>query len=445
MSQQNYVFVLDTNKQPLAPCSPRRARILLNTGKAAVYRRYPFTIILKRSVSRESEMPANGNGYLRNVQIKLDPGSKTTGIAVLADVKDEDGECQGVVWVAELSHRGHRIKEALDSRRIVRRSRRQRKTRYRQPRYLNRSASCRSRIAPSLMSRVLNIETWVKRLIKFAPVVGITQELVRFDMQKMQNPEISGIEYQQGTLQGYEVREYLLEKWDRQCAYCGVQDVPLQIEHIQARANGGSNRVSNLTLACEKCNQKKGIQDIKTFLKKKPEVLAKILKQAKTPLKDAAVVNTTRWVLFERLKTLGLSVSTGSGAQTKFNRIKCGIDKTHWKDAVFVGEVPNTLYWGTQQPLIIQATGFGGRQKCQTNKFGYPIKHRPLRPIFGFSTGDIVRAVVPKGKYQGIFTARVTPMSDGRGEFVIEGKRRSVRLDYCTAVHRRDGYSYPNK
>lgn len=77
----------------------------------------------------------------------------------------------------------------------------------------------------------------------------------------MENPEISGVQYQQGTLQGYEVRQYLLEKWSRKCTYCGVENVPLQIEHIQPLAKGGSDRVSNLCLACEKCNTKKGTKD----------------------------------------------------------------------------------------------------------------------------------------------------------------------------------------
>ncbi|CAK0764644.1 5-methylcytosine-specific restriction enzyme A [Gammaproteobacteria bacterium] len=89
-------------------------------------------------------------------------------------------------------------------------------------------------------------------------------------MQKMENPEISGVEYQQGTLEGYEAREYLLEKWARECAYCGKKDVPLNIDHIHPKARGGSNRISNLTLACHPCNEKKGSQDAKVFLAKDP-------------------------------------------------------------------------------------------------------------------------------------------------------------------------------
>jgi 5-methylcytosine-specific restriction endonuclease McrA len=118
------------------------------------------------------------------------------------------------------------------------------------------------------MHRVLTIQTWVKRLCRYAPVTNVVMELVKFDTQKMQNPEIDGVEYQRGELAGYEVRQYLLEKWQRKCAYCDKQDIPLQIEHIHPRAKGGSDRVSNLTLSCERCNLKKGTKSVDEFLKK---------------------------------------------------------------------------------------------------------------------------------------------------------------------------------
>ena len=91
-----------------------------------------------------------------------------------------------------------------------------------------------------------NVQTWVRRLARLCPVGAISLELVKFDLQQLEQPEISGTQYQQGTLAGYEVREYLLEKWERACSYCGVKGVPLQVEHLQAKANGGTDRVSNL-------------------------------------------------------------------------------------------------------------------------------------------------------------------------------------------------------
>ena len=160
-------------------------------------------------------------------------------------------------------------------------------------------------------------------------MTALSQELVKFDLQKMEDPEISGSEYQQGTLAGYELREYLLEKWRRTCAYCGKKDVPLQVEHIHPRSKGGSDRVSNLCLACEPCNRRKGNKPVETFLKDKPEVLAQIEAQAKAPLKDAAAVNATRWELYHRLQATGLPVETGSGGWTKWNRSRLDIPRSH--------------------------------------------------------------------------------------------------------------------
>lgn len=190
------------------------------------------------------------------LRVKIDPGSKTTGIAV---IDDNIGE---IVFAMALTHRGQQIKNDLEYRRGIRRSRRNRKTRYRKPRFENRTRS-KGWLPPSLKSRVHNIETWVNRLCRFCNIQAISMELVRFDMQKIENPEIAGTEYQQGELLGYEVREYLLEKWGRTCAYCGKINIPLEIEHIVPKSKGGSDRVSNLTLACIACNQKKGTSQLK--------------------------------------------------------------------------------------------------------------------------------------------------------------------------------------
>lgn len=249
------VFVLDTNKQQLNPVRPGRARVLLDSGKAAIFKMCPFTIILKVAI---------GDPVVAELRIKIDPGSKTTGMAI---VNDQSGE---VVFAAELNHRGQQIKSDLDDRRGVRRGRRNRHTRYRKPRWQNRRRP-QGWLPPSLQSRISNVITWVQRFARVCHITNISMELVKFDMQLMENAEISGVEYQQGTLCGYELREYMLEKWGRKCAYCGKENIALQIEHIVPRAKLGSNRTSNLCLACEKCNTAKGTKDIAVFLKKKPE------------------------------------------------------------------------------------------------------------------------------------------------------------------------------
>jgi 5-methylcytosine-specific restriction endonuclease McrA len=171
-------------------------------------------------------------------------------------VGNEKTSAEKVVFGANLNHRGQKIQRDLESRRASRRSRRNRKTRYRPARFDNIVRSV-GWLPPSLMSRVFNVETWAERLQSLIPVTGIAVETVRFDTQQMQKSGISGLEYQQGVLAGYEVREYLLEKWGRKCAYCGVENVPLEIEHIQPKSKGGSNRISNFTIACVRCNQKK--------------------------------------------------------------------------------------------------------------------------------------------------------------------------------------------
>ena len=421
------VFVLSKDKTPLSPCHPARARKLLAQKRAAVYKRFPFTIVLREETATE---------VVQQHRLKIDPGAKKTGLALL--------QGERVVWAAEVEHRGFQVKEALESRRALRRGRRNRKTRYRKPRFLNRTRK-EGWLPPSKQSRVENICTWVGRLRRLCPISEYTQELVRFDPQKIQNPEISGTEYQQGELAGYEVREYLLEKYDRTCQYCSVRNIPLEVEHIIPKSKGGSNRVSNLTLSCRKCNEKKGNKPIEEFLKRKPELLKKILAAAKKPLRDAAAVNVTRWALFERLKATGLSVEIGSGGRTKYNRTRLGLPKTHWLDAACVGaSTPEKLRVLVSEPLQIKATGHGTRQMCRTDKYGFPSRYVPRHKfVKGFQTGDIVKAVVTKGKKIGTYLGRVAVRSTGSFNIsTSHGLVQGISHRYCTTVHGKDGYAY---
>jgi 5-methylcytosine-specific restriction endonuclease McrA len=412
----NFVFLIDAFHTPMNPIHPAHAKKLLNTGKAAVFRRYPFVLIMNRVVENIITYP---------ITLKIDPGSKVTGISLVNNLD------QGI-WGMELQHRGLAIKGDLETRKAVRRGRRARHTRYRQSRFLNRKHP-EGWLAPSLRHRVLTTETWVKRLRKYAPISNIVQELVRFDLQQVENPEISGVEYQQGELKGYEVREYLLEKWDRKCSYCGVENVPLQVEHILPKAKGGTNRISNLCLGCEKCNTKKGAQDIEKFLAKKPEVLKKILSQAKRPLKDAAAVNSTRWALFNTLKEIGLPVTTGSGGLTKFNRTRLNLPKTHWVDAACVGKV-HQLELLTTVPLTVKSTGKGTRRLCRINKHGFPCSNPRQSYDHGWNTGDIAAG---KG-----VTGRVVVQSATRLEIRINKSRIGGQLVDFKKLYSKDSYSY---
>ncbi len=422
----SFVFVLDTAQRPLDPIHPGQARRLLAHGQAAVWRRFPFTLILKCALPVAPTIP---------LRVKLDPGSRTTGIAVVRPLNEATGQ---VVFAAEVTHRGQQVHDALLARHGVRRSRRQRQTRYRPARFANRRRPA-GWLPPSLESRLANVLTWVARLRRLCPVGAISQELVRFDTQLLQDAEIRGVTYQQGELAGYEVREYLLEKWNRHCAYCGVRGVPLQIEHIVPKARGGSNRVSNLTLACAPCNTTKGTQTAEEF--GHPDVQ----RQAKTSLKDAAAVNTTRWALFHRLRATGLPVEVGTGGRTKWNRTQRGLPKTHWLDAACVGaSTPSTLRLRGVRPWQITATGHRNRQLCGTNRYGFPIRHRTrYKRFFGFQTGDMVRAVVTRGKKVGVYQGRVLVRASGSFDIRLSaGRLTGINARYCHLLHRTDGYQY---
>ena len=145
------VFVLDKNKQPLMPCSASRARELLTRGKAAVFKLYPFTIILKE---REK-------GDIQEIEVKIDPGSKVSGIALVGNFQRGNE----VLFAANLEHRGQTIKSSLESRRALRRGRRHRKTRYRAARFENRTRK-EGWLPPSLQSRVDNLSNWIYNGLK---------------------------------------------------------------------------------------------------------------------------------------------------------------------------------------------------------------------------------------------------------------------------------------
>ena len=462
----NSVFVIDTDQKPQPPVHPAVARRMLSDGAAAVWRRYPFTVILKSALPRSERPPETGG-----LRVKIDPGSRTTGLAVVDDATGN------LVWAAELSHQGYRVKERLDKRRAIRRGRRSRKLRYRQPRFDNRrrggchgcggnpaqqKSLCRpcaklpranrnperaeKWLPPSLMSRVHNVDTWVKRLRNVAPVSAISVETVRFDTQKMENPEISGVEYQQGTLLGYEVREYLLEKWQRTCAYCKAKNVPLEIEHIVPKSRGGSNRITNLALSCVPCNQKKGNQTAEEF--GHPQVQT----QARRPLKDAAAVNAARYKIRDVLAEHGLPMEIGTEGRTKFNRTRLGLPKTHWGDAACVGaSTPERLRIPAGRPLVIHARNhgypIGRRQMKKIDKHGFPRAEQAKsgKRLYGFQSGDIARAEIPEGrKNAGAHLGRITVRKTGRFLFSKgNGNKMDVHYRHLTLVRRADCYEYP--
>ncbi|MEC5218420.1 5-methylcytosine-specific restriction endonuclease McrA [Actimicrobium sp. GrIS 1.19] len=434
------VFVVDRNQRPVMPCSEKRARKLLEAGRARVHRLIPFCIrIIDRSLVGCASQP---------IRLKIDPGSKVTGLALVRERVTTDASSGEVIISAhvlnlfELVHRGRQISEALTSRSQMRRRRRG-NLRYREPRFLNRGNKARGWLAPSLQHRINTILAWVDRLRRWVPIKGLSQELVRFDMQQMEAPEISGVEYQQGTLAGYEAREYLLEKWARKCAYCDAKGVPLNIDHVRAKAEGGSDRISNLTVACMPCNSKKSARNVKDFLKRDPARLARITAQLKRPLLDAAAVNATRWALLNALKATGLPVQTGSGGLTKFNRSRLGIPKTHSLDAVCIGAVDAAVSWN-RPTLTIKCTGRGSYQRTRLDAFGFPRGYlMRQKSVHGFCTGDMATAIVTKGGKIGTHTGRVAVRKTGSFNIQTQqGVVQGISHKHCKIIQRADGYGY---
>ena len=430
----NRVFVLNGDRIPLSPTHPANARKLLKCGKAAVFRVRPFTIILKRTV--ENPVPAP-------VEVKIDPGSKTTGIALVQH--NQTGK--RVVFAAELEHRGLQIKKRLAQRSGYRRRRRTKNLRYRKPRFFKGVRREKERetggwIAPSIKSRVYNIETWFIRLCKWANVQSVSVENVKFDPQLMENPDISGVEYQRGTLWGYELREYLLLKYGHRCVYCKKEDRVLEIEHLTPKSRGGSNRVGNLAIACKQCNQRKGSKTAAEFghpkIKPKPK-----------SMKGVADVNITRKVILNVLDSYGIPVSTGTGGQTKYNRTQQNYPKSHWIDAACVGDSGREVQLDPDTvPLTIKAVGRQNRCMIKPNATGFPYRgmkagchERRKKPkdtrrvIDGLQSNDFVKIIDCTGKYRGTYVGYITKTS-GRWS---TGKT-NYKSDRVQLLQRMDGY-----
>ncbi len=297
------VFVLNKHGNPLMPTSSAKARHLLNSGQATVVKRTPFTI----------QMLYGSSGYKQDITLGVDAGYATVGFSAVSGDRE--------LIAGELTLRSN-IKQLLEKRAAYRRMRRSRKW-HREPRFDNRGT--KGWLAPSILHKLDSHIKLIEKLKKILPITRIIIEVASFDTQKMRNPEISGVEYQQGELQGYKVREYLLQKFNRKCAYCGKKDVPLEIEHIVPKSRGGSDRVSNLTIACHECNQSKGNQTAEEF--GYPRIQAK----AEKTLKATAFMNIVRHRIVDQLKC-----DSTYGYITKHDRINLGLPKSHATDAFVI-------------------------------------------------------------------------------------------------------------
>ncbi len=312
--EQSIIYVLAQSGKPLMP-TKRQNKVWywLRKGLAEVVSRHPFTIRLHFETGE----------YRQPATVGEDMGSQVVGVAAITN--------EEVVYQAEV-HLRTDVSGKLTQRRQYRRKRRSRKTRYRAARFANRRRKP-GWLPPSLRSKAGATLKAVCFVASILPVRQIHVEIASFDTQKLQNPEISGEEYQQGQLEGYHLREYLLAKWDRRCVYCGAQGCQFQIEHIIPKSRGGSNQVTNLTLACDACNVKKGNLTAAEF------GFPGVQSQARKPLKDAAHVSSVKTTVVQHLRDLfgADQVTITYGYETKYQRIQIlDLPKSHTNDAVAI-------------------------------------------------------------------------------------------------------------
>lgn len=421
------VFVLDKSKKPLDMISNAEARILIRKKLAVIHKIYPFTIRL-----RDNSCVSNDRAYT----VKLDPGSKHTGVAII-DNQDQ------VVMLAEIEHRGHIIKKDLASRRMVRRNRRNRKIRYRPARFLNRTRP-EGWLAPSIKSRADNVINFIKKYKKFLNINKVMIEHVSFDVAQMTtSTNLVGTAYQQGPLYQQKLRSFIFSRSNGKCVYCGAKAT--DIDHVIPRANGGTNSTYNLVASCRACNQMKSNLTLKEFGKLVGKDFSK-LEPKKLP-KDAAIVQSARNYMVKEITKLVSNATIYDAWMTKYNRDELALPKEHYYDALSVGEIPNSFNFYTDKVLQISAKGRGSRQMCKVDKYGFPrTSAKASKSVKGFQTGDIVKAVVTKGLKKGEYLGRVAVKSSGYFDIKTKnGLAQSIGYKYCRLIQKNDGYSYNYK
>lgn len=304
------VYVLNKNGEPLMPCNPQKARKLIKSGKAEIYKYTPFTIKLKYGSA----------GYKQPITLGIDAGSVHIGASATTEKK----ELYASETVMRSGDGKQNIVNLLATRRELRCSRRQRKTRYRPARFLNRKKP-KGWLAPSVENKIHAHLKLVADIHKILPITKIIVEVASFDIQKIKNPNISGKEYQEGDQYGFSnVREYVLFRDGHTCQCCKgkSKDKVLNIHHIESRKTGG-NAPNNLVTLCETCHNKyhKGLID-----------LPKDIKRGKS-FKDATFMGIMRWAFYNKLKEIYANVSLTYGYITKARRIENDIEKSHVADA----------------------------------------------------------------------------------------------------------------
>ena len=360
------VPVYSSDAQPLMPTHPARARKLMQQGRAVPH--HVKGLFGIRLLDRTREQSS-----VQDVAINIDPGSQTTGIAVVAD--NEDGQ-RTVLAALEIKHRAFTIKATLARRRACRRNRRGR-LRFRKPRFDNRLRKPGT-LPPSVDSLRADTIRVVRILQTMYPITLIRIERNKFDPQLMMNPDIQGIEYQRGTLFGWQVRAYILERDQGRCVYCRRSKVRLELDHVRPRAVG-SDRVDNLVACCRDCNIKKANRPIEQFLTDQPDLLERISKRLKhSAVASATHMNAVLPALIEDLRATGLQVYLTDAASVSWTRQQLNVRKTHCYDAVLQGRDFTSVNTLPSKVIELRPSNGRSKQKANVDRHGTPVG-RPFR------------------------------------------------------------------
>lgn len=418
-----YVYVLDYHGEPLMPCSPRKARLLLKERRAKVVRRTPFVV----------QLVCGSSGYKQKVSLGVDAGSKHIGLSACTEKRE--------LYKEELTPRNDVVK-LLSTRRELRRGRRNRKTRYRAPRFDNRVRSKhKGWLAPSVEVKIQEHITAIKRVCGILPIFRVIVETAEFDTQRLKamlegRPLPVGTDYQLGEMYDeYNVRQYVLKRDNYTCQHCGAHPtekapVKLHVHHLESRKVGG-NAPNNLLTLCEECHELLHAGKLKLDGKKRGR-----------PMRDAAFMGIMRKTLISRLQgELLIPVSETCGYITKYLREKYHIKKSHTNDARCISGYP--LAAPDDVVYRSRALRRHNRQlhKANPSKGGIRKANQATRFVKGFRLFD---KVLYQGKECFVWGRRT------RGDFLLrtlDGKKikDGVGCKTLTLLERENGYLIERK
>ena len=356
-----FVYVLNKHGEPLMPCKPQKARKLLKEGKARVVKQTPFTI----------QLPYGSSGYKQEIALGVDAGTRHIGLSATTESR--------VLFEGEVKLRTD-IQELLAARRVLRKSRRNRKTRYRKPRFLNRKKA-EAWLAPSVQNKVDTHLKAIRLVCTVLPVSRLTIEVAQFDTQKLKNPDVSGDLYQQGDQLGFwNVREYVFFRDHHTCQHCKgkSKDKILNVHHVESRKTGGDSPANLLTL-CETCHKQIHREGKEHLFQRKTKTL-----------RDASQMTVMRWFICRKVKEVYPQLKLTYGFQTKHTRINCGLEKSHTVDARCISG--NPLAKETDSVYLFKQVRKNNRQlhKLTIGKGGHRKANKAERFVKGFQLFDKV-------------------------------------------------------